>query len=183
MKLTYSTNARDGEIWLIDDTGRLWARAPISIGGDTLLKVPQGAAGMQMRAVLHARSESQDAIASVGVLVMPGAVVAESPSNGTAPAAAASSPAQMTLSTQQAAPGDVITVMLEGNHGDARISMADDSGESVDQGDIPSGQNAVTLTAPDVTKTTTFYVMASISDGVADQTVVKKLVVSPRSSQ
>jgi len=89
-------------------------------------------------------------------------------------------PVAMTLSTQQASPGDVVTVMVDGNHGDARITMTDDSGQPVEQGDIPSTQNAVTLTAPSVTKTTTFYVMASISQGVGDQTVVKKLVVSPR---
>ena len=179
MTFTYTTDAKNGEVWLIDDAGRLWARGPITPYGQTKLKVPQGAAGRQMRAVLHARNQQLDTIASVGVMVMPGTLTPEAQSTDTP---AKTPPAQMTLSSDQAAPGDVVTVMIDGNHGDARITMTDGSGESVEQGDIPSGQNAVTLSAPDVTKTTTYYVMASISEGVGDQTVVKKLVVSPRQS-
>jgi hypothetical protein len=179
MKLTYTTDAREGEIWLIDDAGRLWARAPIAPSGETTLDVPQGAAGRQMRAVLHAGSAQKDTVASVGVLVMPAAVVPQAQQSA-APATASQASTQLTLSTDQAAPGDDITVMLDGTHGDARITMTDENGQSVEQGDIPSDQNAASITAPDVTKTTTFYVMASISNGVADQTVVRKLVVSPR---
>ncbi|HKU68600.1 MAG TPA: hypothetical protein VJP85_12560 [Candidatus Baltobacteraceae bacterium] len=179
MKLTYTTDARDGEIWLIDDAGRLWARAAISPYGTTTLEVPQGAAGRQMRAVMHARNDKLDTVASVGVLVMPGAIAAEAQSAATAQKTPT---VGMTLSAQQAAPGDLVTVMIDGNHGDARITMTDDSGQSVDQGDIPSTQNAATLTAPSVTQTTTYYVMASVSQGVGEQTLVRKLVVSPRGS-
>jgi hypothetical protein len=175
-RFKYTTDAREGDIWLIDDAGRLWARAAISPYGETTLNVPQGAAGRQLRAVLHARNARLDTVASVGVTVMPGTIVADAPATD----APKIPPAQMTLSTQTAAPGDVVTVMIDGNHGDARITMTDDSGQSVEQGDIPSTQNAVTLTAPTVTKTTTYYVMASITQGVGDQTVVRKLVVSPR---
>ncbi|HLI97435.1 MAG TPA: hypothetical protein VKT72_15300 [Candidatus Baltobacteraceae bacterium] len=179
MTVTYTTDARTGEIWLIDDAGRLWARAPIAANGATTIAVPQGAAGRQMRAVLHARNAKSDTVASVGVLVMPSALVPAAQET-TSRQAPQSPGAQLTLSTQQAAPGDEVTIMLDGTHGDARITMTDESGQSVEQGDIPSDQNAETITAPDVSKTTTFYVMASISNGVSDQTVVRKLVVSPR---
>lgn len=178
MKFTYTTDAKDGEVWLIDDAGRLWARAPITPYGESTLRVPQGAAGRQMRAVLHALNGKLGALASVGVMVMPGTVTPQAQAVTDTPAK--TPPAQLTLSTQQASPGDVVTVMIDGNHGDARITMTDGSGESVEQGDIPSTQNAATLTAPNVTTTTTYYVMASISQGVGDQTVVRKLVVSPR---
>jgi hypothetical protein len=180
MKLTYATDARAGEIWLIDDSGRLWARAPMNSDGETIVKVPQGTAGRQMRAVLHARNAQRDTVASVGLLVMPAALVPQAQQQTDAAQTPQAPPAQLTLSTQQAAPGDDVTVMLDGTHGDARITVTDESGQSVEQGDIPSGQNAAAITAPDVTKTTTFYVMASISSGVGDQTVVRKLVVSPR---
>jgi|GEM_PF-3045456 len=177
VKITYTTDARSGDIWLIDEAGRLWARAPITPYGETTLKVPQAAAGRALRAVLHASNQNRDAMASVAFMVMPGAVVPDAQS-ADAPKTAAS--AQLALSTQQAAPGDVVTVMLDGPHGDARISMTDGTGAPVEQADIPSDQSAVTITAPDVTKTTTYYVMASISHGVADETVVRKLTVSPR---
>jgi hypothetical protein len=179
VKLTYTTNAREGEIWLIDDAGRLWARAPITAYGETTIRVPQGAAGRQMRAVLHAGSPQHGTVASVGVLVMPAALVPQAQQSAAAQTPQAPQ-AQLTLSTEEAAPGDDVTVMLDGNHGDARITLTDQSGQSVEQGDIPSDQNAATITAPNVTQTTTYYVMASITSGVGDQTVVKKLVVSPR---
>lgn len=176
VKFTYATDARNGEIWLIDDAGRLWARAPITRYGETTLIVPEGAAGRQMRAVLHARNDNLNAVASVGFMVMPAAMVPQAQSTD-APKAP---PAQMTLSAEKAAPGDVVTVMLDGTHGDARITMTDAAGESIEQGDIPSTQNAETITAPHVTKTTTYYVMASITQGIGDQTLVRKLVISPR---
>ena len=178
VKFTYTTDAREGEVWLLDDAGQLWARAPITAYGETTMKVPQGSAGRQMRAVLHARNKTLDTVASVGILVMPGTITAQAQAQATdAPKAP---PAQLTLSTQQASPGDVVTVMIDGNHGDARITMTDGTGEPVEQGDIPSTQNAVTITAPNVTKTTTYYVMANITQGMGDQTVVRQLVVSPR---
>lgn len=179
MKLSYVTDAREGEIWFIDDAGRLWAQAPLSAYGQTTLKVPQGTAGRQMRAVLHARNGKFDTVASVGVMVMPAAMVpqtAEEPARGSQQA----HPAQMTLSTDHAAPGDEVTVRIDGIHGDARLTLSDGSGAPVEQGDVPSDQSAATITAPDVTQTTTFYVMASITQGSGEQTVVQKLVVSPR---
>jgi hypothetical protein len=170
------TDAREGEIWLLDEAGRLWARAPISPYGETSFTVPQGAAGRQMRAVLHARSGKADSVASLGFTVLPGAVVTDTQSTDSPK----SSNVTMMLSSTAVAPGDVITVTLQGAHGDARVSLTDGSGNAVDQGDIPSTQDAVTLTAPSVATTTTYFVMASISQGVGEQTVVRKVVVTPR---
>jgi hypothetical protein len=178
VKFTYATDAREGDVWLLDDAGRLWAKAPISSEGQTTIQVPQAAAGRQMRAVLHAQNGEQQTLASVGMLVMPSALTPEA--QGQPSDAPKAAPAQLALSTDHAAPGDVVTVLLDGTHGDARITMTDASGASIETGDIPSDQNAATMTAPDVTTATTFYIMASISDGVADQTVVRKLLVSPR---
>jgi hypothetical protein len=178
VRFTYTTDARVGEVWLIDDAGRLWARGPITPYGETTFKVPQGAAGRQMRAVLHARNQKLDTVASVGVMVMPGALMSDA-QTGDAPKA---QNVGMTLSTEQAAPGDEVMVTIDGAHGDARVTMTDESGNSVEQGDIPSSQNVVSLTAPSVTKPSTYYVMASITQGIGEQTVVRKLVVSPRQS-
>lgn len=177
LQFSYATNARAGEIWLIDDAGRLWARAPISTAGTTTLNVPQATAGRQMRAVLHARNGTADAIASVGLTVLPGAL--QPNDAGHASTVAASNPV-LTLSSKEAAPGDIITVAIDGKHGDARISMYDKSGNAVEQGDIPASQDAVTLTAPTVTGPTTFYVTAAITVGPGEQTIVRKLLVAPR---
>jgi hypothetical protein len=74
----------------------------------------------------------------------------------------------------------MITVAIEGKHGDTQVSLNDSSGNSIEQGDIPAGQNAVTLSAPSVTSTTTYYIMASVTQGIGEQTLVRKLVVAPR---
>lgn len=181
LSLGYVTNAQRGDIWLIDESGRLWARAPITPDGHTTIALPQGTAGLPMRAVLHARAGASDAVASLALTVLPSALVQDTP----APAAATADavpPAQatLTLSSSQAAPGDTITVSVDGTHGDTAISLSDAAGTTLEQGDIPSTQNAMTLTAPRVDSAKTFYVTAAISQGTSSQTLVRKLRVAPR---
>lgn len=176
MQVRYVTDARSGDVWLLDDAGRLWARAPISTAGVTTLPVPQAAAGRSVRAVLHARNGTADAVASLGVTVLPGAVQ----SAGDQPATRAGHLPVLTISSSTAAPGDAITVAIEGDHGDARISLADKAGNSVEQGDIPASQSVLALTAPQVSGPTTYYVTASITQGVGEQTIVKKILIAPR---
>jgi|SRR5579884_2507821 len=175
LKLSYVTNARDGDIWLIDEAGRLWSRAAINATGLVTMRLPQGTAGRQLRAVLHARNGAADAIASVGLTVLPDAVVDSAATSATSAASAT-----LTLSSDTVAPGDTITVAIQGKHGDTQISLNDASGNSIEQGDIPSGQNAVTLSAPAVTSRMTYYVVANVTQGVGEQALVRKLVVAPR---
>ena len=78
------------------------------------------------------------------------------------------------------APGDEVVVTLRGNHGDSRVSLTDATGNTVEQGDVPAGQDAVTLSAPSVKVETTYYVVASVSTGISEQSLVKKLIVTPR---
>jgi len=175
LQVHYTTNARSGQVWLLDETGRLWASAPLFADGVTTLKVPQGAAGQKMRVVLHARNGTADAVSTLGVLVQPGDTVAN-----TAPATTANAPLALVLSADRVAPGDDVTVTLQGKHGDSRVSLTDATGNTVEQGDVPSGQDAVTLSAPSVKAETTYYIVANISSGVSEQSLVKKLIVTPR---
>lgn len=178
ISFAYSTNARAGEIWLIDDAGRLWARGPIGAWGVTTIKMPQGTAGRQLRAVLHARNGGADAVASLGFTVLPGALQPDDMSS--ASATGSNENPTVTLSSDTAAPGDTITVSIQGNHGDARVSMYDKKGNAVEQGDIPASQDELALTAPTVTGPTTYYVTSAITIGAGEQTVVKKVLVTPR---
>jgi hypothetical protein len=171
----YSTNAKSGQVWLIDETGRLWASASLFADGTSTLKVPQAAAGQKMRVVLHARNGSADTVSSLGVTVQPGDVVAS-----TAAVTPSNAPLALVLSASSVAPGEDVTVTLKGNHGDSRISLTDAAGNTVEQGDVPAGQDAVTLSAPSVKTATTYYVVASISSGISEQSLVQKLVVTPR---
>lgn len=176
LQVHYSTNAKSGQIWLIDETGRLWAKVPMSIAGTSELTVPQGAAGHKMRVVLHARNGAADAVATVGAFVLPGDVVTAD----TAPSTAAQTQSSLSLSSDRVSPGDEIVVTLGGSHGDARISLTDAAGNTIEQGDLPTGQSAVSLTAPAVTTATTYYVVANVSSGVSEQSLVRKLTVAPR---
>jgi hypothetical protein len=176
LQVHYSTNATAGQVWLLDETGRLWANVPISLDGTSVLKVPQGAAGHKMRVVLHARNGSADAVATVGAFVLPGDVVTA----GAAASTASQAQLSLSLSSDRVSPGDEIVVTLAGNHGDARISLTDATGNTIEQGDLPSGQSAVTLTAPTVSAATSYYVVANVSSGVSEQSIVRKLTVAPR---
>ncbi len=175
VSFSYATNAQDGEIWLIDDTGRLWAKGSITADGHTTLDVPQGAAGRQLRAVMHARSGSQDAVAGVAVTVLPGAVVSQSAAQGPVTQKTVTAPATLSLSQSSPAPGETITVSIGGAHGDSSITLNDASGNSVETGDIAEGQTAMVLTAPSTKGT--YYVVATVMQGVAQQTLVQKLNV------
>lgn len=178
LALTYATNGSDGRVWLVDETGRVWAHSAISASGTSSLKVPVAAGGHEMRAVLDLRSGSHNALSSVGVTVLP-AVLSPQPT-GAAAGAVPGGGVHLDLSSATAAPGDEITATITGSHGDAQVLLTDSAGTTIEQGDVPAGQSAVTLTAPSVNAAKTYYVMASISDGVAEQTLVRKLVVSPR---
>lgn len=171
-RFAYVTNAADGDIWLIDESGRLWAKAPIYADGTTTIDVPQGAAGHQVRAVMRARTGSLDAVSSVSFTVLPGAVVSADRRES---AAAVSQPAVLSLSRTSSAPGAPVTVTIGGSHGDATIALNDAGGSSLETGDIAQGQDSVALTAP--SRPGTYYIVASVSEGVSQQTLVKKLVV------
>ncbi|MFN2448171.1 MAG: PPC domain-containing protein [Candidatus Baltobacteraceae bacterium] len=173
--LNYATNAQDGDIWLIDESGRLWAKAPISSDGSTIMTLPEGTAGRQLRAVMRARSGGLDAVASLAVTVLPGALVQDSAPRAPAPPGAASS-ATLSLSASSAAAGQSITVSIAGARGDTTIALNDAGGNSVETGDIADGQMAMTITAPSAPGT--YYLVASVSQGVSQQTLVKKLTVT-----
>jgi hypothetical protein len=61
-----------------------------------------------------------------------------------------------------------------------RITLISTSGATLAQGDADEETGGVTLTAPSVTAPTTFFVVASLTSGVSQQSIVKRLVVTPR---
>ena len=174
LTVRYRTDAKSGEVWLLDDAGRLWASAPLAATGSNALAIPAAAAGRQMRAVLRAVSGGRDTVDSLGFTVLPGALAPPPAPNPV------SAPPSMELSAVSAAPGDTVVVTLHHAGGDARIALTDANGATVESGDASGEQNAVSLIAPQVSSATTYYVTAQIADGVAQQTLVKTLTVSPR---
>lgn len=178
----YATEAQSGDVYLLDASGATWAHAPMSLLGTTRLTVPQAAAGRDMRVVLHAQREKEHAESSVAVSVMPSQVtVAQAASHYTpraTPTKSLVAPA-LTLSDQVVSPGDTVTASISGIHGDVRVTLMGSNGATLAQGDADES-NGVTLTAPNVSTPTTFYVVATLTSGVSQQTIVRRLVVTPR---
>lgn len=178
LQVRYVTDAAAGQVWLVDPAGKLWSSAALWPDGISVLKVPSNAGGRQMRVVLHAHGAGGDTVSSVGVVVLPSAIDTAATASGPSPQPAAG--LAFDLSTRTAVPGQDVVATLNGPHGDARVSLNDAAGNSVEEGDVPSDQSAVTLSAPSVTQTTTYYVVANISSGIGEQSIVRTLVVSPR---
>jgi hypothetical protein len=137
-----------------------------------------------MRVVLHAQRDKAHAESSVALTVLPSATVVSSG----APAAPAQEPqatkpaatATMTLDSQVVSPGDNVIVRVSGTHGDVKIVVMNAAGSMVEQGSVSQEDGAISITAPTVNAVTTFYVVATFTAGVSEQSIVRRLVVTPR---
>jgi hypothetical protein len=136
-----------------------------------------------MRVVLSTSNGRDHAQSSVGLSILPSdnvaAVRSSPPPPKAAPRAAAAAP-EIQLSSSVVSPGDTVTVTVNGNHQDVRITLMSGAGATMAQGDVDASNDAVTLNAPTVTAVTTFYVVATATSGVSQQTSVHRLVVTPR---
>ena len=175
----YATSAPGGTVWLLDTSGRTWASAPLSRSGASALRVPDAAAGRQMRVVVDAQSGKKHAQSAIGIAVLPHAVAAQPPAAPPVDSPKAAQP-QIQLSSQVVSPGDTVTVRVSGMSGDVRVTLMDAGGTTLEQGETAADEGGVTVTAPAVSGVTTYYVVASFSAGTATQTVVHRLVVTPR---
>lgn len=183
LTVSYVTKARGGEVYLLDTFGRTWVHAPLAASGISAIRVPQAAAGRQMRVVLSTANGKEHAQSSVGLSVLPSdsvAAVQSSPAPPKATAHPAVSAPEIQLSSSVVSPGDTVTVTVNGAHEDVRITLMSGSGATMAQGDVDASNDAVTLNAPTVSAVTTFYVVATATSGVSQQTTVHRLVVTPR---
>jgi hypothetical protein len=183
LKVKYTTQAQSGDVWLIGMDGRTWARAPLSQTGLTELSVPQPAAGHDMRIVLHAQRGALHAESSVGLTVLPSVAVASGGSAAGTPASTAPpahSTPTLSLDSQVVSPGDNVIVRVSGTHGDVKIVVMNAAGSTVEQGSVSQEDGAISIAAPTVNAVTTFYVVATFTVGVSEQSIVRRLVVTPR---
>lgn len=183
VSVQYAVKAQSGDVWLLDASGATWAHQPLSLTGVTHLSIPQAAAGKEMRVVLHAQRGSEHAQSSVDVAVMASRkIVAQATQTAPPARQPAREPAvsaELTLSSQVVAAGETITATVRGVSGDVRVTLMSTTGATLAEGD--AGQDTgVTLNAPDVTTPTTFYVVATLTNGVSQQSIVKRLYVTPR---
>jgi hypothetical protein len=185
VSVKYTTQGSSGDVWLLGMDGRTWARAPLSTTGVTQLSVPQAGAGHEMRVVLHAQRGKVHAESSVGLTVLASEQLAsDAAAPSTSPSTAVRTPAKTTptlsLDSQVVSPGDNVVVRISGAHGDVQIKLENGSGATVAQGSVSAEDGAISITAPNVSSVTTYWVVATYTAGVSEQSIVHRLVVTPR---
>jgi hypothetical protein len=186
LTVRYATKAQTGDVWLLDTSGATWAHEQLSLSGTTVLKIPQAAAGREMRVVLHAQRAGQNAQSSVDVAIMASKeIVAQATQTAPPPAAPQAAPqapaqsAELKLSSQVVSSGDTVTASITGVTGDVRVTVTSASGQTIAEGNANEDQG-IAINAPNVSTPTTFYVVATLTTGVSQQSIVKRLYVTPR---
>jgi hypothetical protein len=182
----YVTQAVKGDLFLVDASGRTWSRATLSPAGSSMLTIPQSAAGSDMRVVLYARRGTMHAQNAVNLSVLPDSRIAPGVSSAAhvavsrpAPTAAPQASPVVSLDSQVVEAGETVVVRISGTHPDARIALMSTSGTTVAQGEIPDDGNAISIAAPEVNTVTPFYVSVAFTNGVSQQTVLRRLTVTP----
>jgi hypothetical protein len=132
-----------------------------------------------MRVVLYAQRGKQHAQSAVALTVLPANDVAKPPVAVEKPKHPALT-ADVQLSSQVVSGGDSVTVRVHDIPGDVRVTLMSAGGTTVEQGDASEGDGGVSLSAPAVSAVTTYYVVATFSSGVSQQSIVRRLVVTPR---
>lgn len=175
----YATKAQSGDVWLLDAAGTTWAHSPLSHSGSTQLVIPKAAAGREMRVVLHAQRANAHAESSVGIAVLPSAQAVAKIAQPAKPKQSQVAAPELSVSPQVVSAGDTVTAAVSGVHGDVRITLMNANGATLSEGDVGEG-GAVTLNAPNVGTPTAFFVVATFTSGVSQQSVMKRLTVTPR---
>lgn len=176
LTVSYAAYTRTGTVYLVDNGGRTWAKAPLAHAGETSFVVPLQASGRAMRAVVHAQAGKRDAEQSAQFLVTPASATVD-PQTVAEPTAAPPAAPSVTLSSDRVAGGETVTVRVANANGDARVVLTDARGTTVASGDASDG--AIAIAAPSVSTASTYYVVTTLNSGTTEQTVVRKLIVEP----
>lgn len=207
---SYLAVGNSGQLLLLDQSGKVVARAPFTHAGTQRLTVPASAASSALTARLDVRLGSSLARAAVGLpaafvpAVPSGPLVAGSsivaPSGALAPGAAgdgsptnAEAPEAVTpagdSSTSADDPFVVVGIPLAGqpirlairhNFPGMQLRLEDDAGTVIDQITVGSGASAVSLRAPGASVARTYYITGTYGSENGQEVVVRSVRVSAR---
>lgn len=168
----YGAHAQSGDVWLLDERGRVFAKAAMGVAGASSLMVPAEAAGRELRVVATAHRGSERAQRSALVSVAP------DPSN-VAQVEPSAPPSSVTVSPERVPSGGSIHIRLAPHHGEALIAVTDQGGSIVEEVDVQPDRSTATLRAPEVGGPTTYDVVVTITKGNSQDQTVHPIAVIP----
>ncbi len=133
-----------------------------------------------MRVVLHAVGGGAQAQDSVGIAVLPSdAIAGDSASTGaTSPSPSAGTPV-LHLSSNVGRAGETIVVRVDNARGDVHIELNDESGVLAAEGDPALPTAPLALRLPAVSVATKYMIVATVTRGNSEQSIVHPIVVTP----
>ena len=168
----YGAHAQSGDVWLLDEHGRVFAKAAMTLAGASSLAIPAEAAGHELRVVATARRGAERAQVSTLVNVAP------DPSN-VAELEPSPPPASVTVSPERVPSGGSIHIRLAPHHGEALVAVTDQGGSIVEEVDVQPDRSTATLRAPEVGGPTTYDVVVTITKGNSQDQTVHPIAVIP----
>ncbi|MBV9269684.1 MAG: hypothetical protein JO165_01215, partial [Candidatus Eremiobacteraeota bacterium] len=83
------------------------------------------------------------------------------------------------LAKPHAVSGEAVVAIVKGKHDDVHVSLTDGGGTVLAEGDISTGEEAISLVAPSVKAPGHFFVVANVTSGTTTQSFVRRLDVVP----
>ncbi len=178
----YRTNADNGVVKLLDDSGVLWDAQPYHAAGTTAFLAPHVDRERHFVLRLDVRRGTQLASASTGVVVMP-ATPSPSPSPSSSASPAPSPPPEATVITvpQHLVSGASFLVKeqsLQSGILTGAVTLQSASGSDI--ASVPAnGPNPIAFRAPRVTQATRYFIVATVTRDKSSQLVVTPIDVYP----
>ena len=172
LRIAYTPNAR-GDVWLLDQHGRIWGHDKTNARGHSSLAIPENAAGRDLRVVVGEPASTGELrqVAST-IAILPDASNL-APQNQTAPKS------DVTVSPTSVNAGANIAIRFKPRHGEALVSITDQGGSIVDQSDVPADTPRALLRAPATGAPATYDVVVTITNGNAQDQSIIPIVVTP----
>ncbi|MDE2481740.1 MAG: hypothetical protein KGN02_06085 [bacterium] len=171
LRVGYAPSSR-GDVWLLDGAGRVWAHERTNVRGTTTLRIPQSAAGRDLRVVVGTNARGAFEQRASIVAVIPDAANL-APHDEQPPHASA------TVAPTTVAAGNLITIRFIATHGEALVSLTDAQGTIVAQRDVPPNTARITLQAPTTAAPTTYDVVIATSTGERQDQTITPITVTP----
>ena len=134
----YRTSAQRGDVEVRDAQNTLWARAPLSRSGASVLALPHFGKAKELRVTLNAEGDGQRASSSVGLNVVPEA--AQTPPSG--------APTSDLVFDGTLGPDGAIHVSVDPGASDVHLALETPDGTTLASQSVPGGATAAQIAVP-----------------------------------